>query len=164
MAAEKLPAFSQPSYQITSKGVPIIQNSTVNLTENTASGSYLNATEIQISNLGNSADRSLSYLCRFFDQLYHGGTVYLNHIGILDFNLFSKNPKFYAYHKLMDIENSHIYYGKFELRVLELKHINLVTEAGRSMILKVPIKAFLSQQNTACHIRPLLLSGHGNTI
>ena len=53
------------------------------------------------------------------------------HIGILDFNLFPENPKFYASYKLMDMENSYIYNDKFELRVLELKHINLATEADR---------------------------------
>ena len=53
------------------------------------------------------------------------------HIGILDFNLFPENPKFYASYKLMDMENAYIYNDKFELRVLELKHINLATEADR---------------------------------
>lgn len=69
------------------------------------------------------------YLCRSFDQLYRGeqyaSTTSVLHIGILDFNLFPKNPKFYASYKLMDMENSYIYNDKFELRVLELKHINL---------------------------------------
>ena len=31
----------------------------------------------------------------------------------------------------MDMENSYIYNDKFELRVLELKHINLATEADK---------------------------------
>lgn len=91
--------------------------------------------EMQVNNLGDWADRSLSYLCRSFDQLYHGeeyaSTKSVLHIGILDFNLFPKNPKFYASYKLMDMENSYIYNDKFELRVLELKHINLATETDR---------------------------------
>ncbi len=91
--------------------------------------------EMQVNNLGDWADRSLSYLCRSFDQLYRGeqyaSTKSVLHIGILDFNLFPKNPKFYASYKLMDMENSYIYNDKFELRVLELKHINLATEADR---------------------------------
>ena len=92
--------------------------------------------EMQVNNLGDWADRSLSYLCRSFDQLYRGeqyaSTKSVLHIGILDFNLFPKNPKFYASYKLMDMENSYIYNDKFELRVLELKHINLATEADKA--------------------------------
>lgn len=91
--------------------------------------------EMQISNHGDWPDRSLSYLCRSFDQLYRGeqyaSTKSVLHIGILDFNLFPKNPKFYAVYKLMDMENSYIFNDKFELRVLELKHINLATEADK---------------------------------
>lgn len=91
--------------------------------------------EMQVNNLGDWADRSLSYLCRSFDQLYRGeqyaSTKSVLHIGILDFNLFPKNPKFYASYKLMDMENSYIYNDKFELRVLELKHINSATEADQ---------------------------------
>ena len=90
---------------------------------------------MQVSNLGDWSDRSLSYLCRSFDRLYRGeqyaSTKSVLHIGILDFNLFPKNPKFYASYKLMDMENSYIYSDKFELRVLELKQINLATEADR---------------------------------
>lgn len=92
--------------------------------------------EMQVNNLGDWADRSLSYLCRSFDQLYRGeqytSTKSVLHIGILDFNLFPKNPKFYASYKLMDIDNSYIYNDKFELRVLELKHIDLATEADKN--------------------------------
>ena len=91
--------------------------------------------EMQVNNHGDWPDRSLSYLCRSFDQLYHGeqyaSTKSVLHIGILGFNLFPKNPKFYAAYKLMDMENSYIFNDKFELRVLELRHINLATEADR---------------------------------
>jgi predicted transposase/invertase (TIGR01784 family) len=91
--------------------------------------------EMQVNNHGDWPDRSLSYLCRSFDRLYRGeqyaSTKSVLHIGILDFNLFPKNPKFYAAYKLMDMENSYIYNDKFELRVLELNHINLATETDR---------------------------------
>lgn len=82
--------------------------------------------EMQVNNLGDWHDRSLSYLCRSFDRLYHGekysSTKAVLHIGILDFNVFPAHPEFYSSYKLMNIKNQQIYNDKFELRVLQLNH------------------------------------------
>lgn len=81
---------------------------------------------MQVNNLGDWFDRSLSYLCRSFDQLYHGenytSTKSVLHIGILDFNIFPDHPEFYSSYKLINVKNNQIYNDKFELRVLQLNH------------------------------------------
>lgn len=88
--------------------------------------------EMQVNNLGDWFDRSLSYLCRSFDQLYHGedysSTKSVLHIGILDFNIFPERPEFYSSYKLMNVKNHQIYNDKFELRVLQLKHADVATK------------------------------------
>lgn len=88
--------------------------------------------EMQVNNLGDWFDRSLSYLCRSFDQLYHGekysATKSVLHIGILDFNIFPTHPEFYSSYKLMNIKNHQIYNDKFELRVLQLNHADLAAK------------------------------------
>ena len=60
--------------------------------------------EMQNENEHNWTDRSLSYLCRTFDQLYHGQkydeALPVIHIGFLDFTLFPKYPEFYATYKI----------------------------------------------------------------
>ena len=87
--------------------------------------------EMQILNIGNWPERSLSYLCRSFDQLYKGQdyaeTKPVIHIGILDFTLFPEHPEFYATYKLMNVKNHTIYSDKFQLSVLDLKHTDLAT-------------------------------------
>lgn len=87
--------------------------------------------EMQVNNLGDWFDRSLSYLCRSFDQLYHGekysSTKSVLHIGILDFNIFPEHPEFYSSYKLMNVKNNQIYNDKFELRVLQLNYSNFAT-------------------------------------
>lgn len=65
--------------------------------------------EMQVINRGDWTDRSLSYLCRTYDQLYRGeaysDTNCAIHIGILDFSLFCETPEFYAGYKLMNEKN-----------------------------------------------------------
>ncbi len=91
--------------------------------------------EVQVRNLGGWSDRSLSYLCRDFDQLYHGekysSTKSILHIGILDFNIFPDHPEFYSTYKLTNIKSHQIYNDKFELRVLQLNQLHLATEEDR---------------------------------
>ena len=56
--------------------------------------------------------RSLSYLCRSYDNLYrgeeYGKAKRAIHIGILDFTLFKENPEFYASNKLLNVKNHHL--------------------------------------------------------
>ena len=91
--------------------------------------------EMQIVNYLNWPERSLSYLCRNFDQLQRGQD-YLEarpviHIGFLDFTLFPECPEFYATYKLLNVKNHHIFTDKFVLSVVDLNQIELATEEDR---------------------------------
>lgn len=91
--------------------------------------------EMQIANQLNWTNRSLSYICRSFDQLNHG-QKYNNitpviHIAFLDYTLFTDHPEFYATYKLMNTRNHHIYSDNFILSVIDLTQINLATEDDR---------------------------------
>lgn len=87
--------------------------------------------EMQVNNLYNWPDRSLSYLCRTFDNLCRGQDYRLTkpaiHIGILDYTLFPDNPEFYATYKLLNLKNHQIFNDKFILSVLSLKQIEMAT-------------------------------------
>ena len=95
---------------------------------------YLNL-ELQVENEGNWPDRSLSYLCRSFDQLYHGQpyetALPTIHIGILDYDLFPESPAFYTKNMIMDTITHKIFNDKFILSVLCLTQRNLATEEDR---------------------------------
>ena len=88
--------------------------------------------EMQLNNYQNWPERSLSYLCRNFDNL-NKGSDYSNvktaiHIGFLDFTLFPQQPEFHAVYKMQNVKNQNIYTDKFILHVIELNNINLATE------------------------------------
>ena len=91
--------------------------------------------EMQVSNHGNWTDRSLSYLCRSFDNLHKGDTYEASrpaiHIGILDFILFPDDPEFYATNKMCNIRSHKVFNDKFTLNVLSLKQIELATEEDK---------------------------------
>lgn len=61
--------------------------------------------EMQVNNLYNWPERSLSYLCRNFDQLNKGQNYSelkpVIHIGFLDYTLFPEHPEFYATYRLL---------------------------------------------------------------
>ena len=91
--------------------------------------------EMQIVDYKNWPERSLTYLCRNFDQLARG-VDYIEirptiHIGFLDFTLFPEHPEFYATYKMANIKNHHIFTDKFALSVVNLKHIELATQEDR---------------------------------
>jgi hypothetical protein len=79
---------------------------------------------MQVINQSNWKERSLSYLCRSFDQLYAGDDYQSAgpaiHIGFLDFTHFKEYPEFYTTNMLMNIKNGYIYSDKFSLRVVDL--------------------------------------------
>ena len=91
--------------------------------------------EMQVNNLYNWTDRSLSYLCRTFDNLCRGQNYRLVkpaiHIGILDYTLFPDNPEFYATYKLLNVKNHQIFNDKFILSVLSLKQIEQATDEDK---------------------------------
>ena len=86
---------------------------------------------MQVINGNDWPERSLTYLCRSFDNLRHGQN-YLDvmptiHIGILDFTLFPEHPEFYAHYAMMNTQNHHVYSDKLLLNVLDLNQIHLAT-------------------------------------
>lgn len=88
--------------------------------------------ELQITDYHDWPERSLSYLCREFNQLVKG-QAYIDvmptqHISILTFTLFPEYPQFYATNMLMNVKNHQIYSDKFILSVLDLNQIRLATE------------------------------------
>ena len=91
--------------------------------------------EMQVVNELNWTDRSLSYLCRTFDQLYSGQSYLLAlpviHIGFLDFQLFSDYTEFYATYKLLNVKSHKVFSDKLCLRVVDLSHIDLATEEDK---------------------------------
>lgn len=91
--------------------------------------------EMQVVNYKNWPERSLTYLCRNFDQLSRGED-YIHvkpvvHIGFLDFTLFKESPEFYATYKMMNEKNHQVYTDKFILSVVDLNHIELATREDR---------------------------------
>ena len=92
--------------------------------------------EMQVINEANWPVRSLSYLCRNFDNL-HRGDKYLDtkpaiHIGFLDFQPFDDNLEFNATYKLLNVKNQHLYSDNFTLNVVDLTHINLATDEDKA--------------------------------
>ena len=91
--------------------------------------------EMQIVNYHNWKERSLSYLCRSFDNVYKGDdyikAIPVIQISFLDFDLFPENPDFYATYMIKNIKNDIIYTDKMHLSVIELNHTELATDEDR---------------------------------
>lgn len=88
--------------------------------------------EMQVLNGKDWPERSLTYLCKSFDNL-KSGNDYIDvmpviHIGILDFTLFSEYLEFYAHYAMKNIINNNIYSDKLLLNVLDLTQIDIATE------------------------------------
>lgn len=102
--------------------------------------------EMQMQNERNWEERSLSYLCRSFDQLYQGQD-YIEakpaiHIGFLNFTPFPDMPEFYATYKMLNVKNKRLYSDKFVLGVVDLTHIELATEEDKNNQLDYWAKLF----------------------
>lgn len=92
---------------------------------------------MQVKNQFNWANRSLTYLCRAFDQLQSGQdyeeTLPVIHIGFTDFTLFPDNPEFYATFRMINVKtHAQVYSDKFTLSVVDLTQIDKATEKGKS--------------------------------
>lgn len=91
--------------------------------------------EMQIVNYHNWKERSLSYLCRSFDNVYKGDdyihAVPVIQISFLDFDLFPEFPEFYATYMMKNVKNGIIYTDKMRLSVVELNHTKLATDEDR---------------------------------
>lgn len=91
--------------------------------------------EMQVINLNNWQDRSLSYLARNFDHLKKGEDYQLTHpviqIGLLNYTLFPKYPEFYSTYQFLNVKKHTLYSDKLRISVLDLSRIDLATEEDR---------------------------------
>lgn len=91
--------------------------------------------EMQLNNKYDWPERSLSYLCRNYDQLYRGQeyreVMPVYHIGFLDFTLFPDKPEFYATYKMMNVKNHHLYSDKLTVGVVDLNRTDLATDEDK---------------------------------
>ena len=91
--------------------------------------------EMQVINLNNWQDRSLSYLARNFDHLKKGEDYALTHpviqIVLLDYTLFPDHPEFYSTYQFLNVKNHTLYSDKMRISVLDLSRIDLATEEDR---------------------------------
>ena len=91
--------------------------------------------EMQVVNLNNRQDRSLSYLARNFNHLKKGEDYKLTHpviqIGLLDYTLFPEHPEFYSTYQFLNVKNHTLYSDKMRISVLDLSRIDLATEEDR---------------------------------
>ena len=83
--------------------------------------------KLQVENLGNWPERSLTYLCRMFDQL-KSGEDYKNvkktiHIGILDFTPKDFPEILYSNYFLYDPKTGYKYSDKFGIYMLQLNQL-----------------------------------------
>ena len=88
--------------------------------------------EMQVLDLKDWPERSLSYLARSYDNVAKGDE-YINvkpvyHIGFLNYTLFSEYPEFFAKYQMMNIKNHNVYTTKFNLYVIDLTQIKLATQ------------------------------------
>jgi predicted transposase/invertase (TIGR01784 family) len=83
--------------------------------------------EMQVQNNHDWPERSISYLCRCFDNLRTGQGYHLVkgavHIGFLDYTLFPDSPEFFSKYRLRNERTGQLYTGKFLISVVDLKHI-----------------------------------------
>ena len=77
----------------------------------------------------------MSYLCRTYDQLYHGEKYSdaspVIHIGFLNFSLFPESSEFYATYKMLNLKTHQVFSDKLTWGVVDLTHINNATEEDK---------------------------------
>ena len=88
--------------------------------------------EMQVLDLKDWPERSLSYLARSYDNVAKGDE-YINvkpvyHIGFLNYTIFLKYPEFFAKYRMMNIKNHNVYTTKINLCVVDLTKIELATQ------------------------------------
>jgi predicted transposase/invertase (TIGR01784 family) len=92
--------------------------------------------EMQVINNHDWPERTISYLCRCFDDLKKGQGYSMvkgvHHIGFLDYPLFEESPEFFSVYRLINERTGQLYTGKFSITVVSLKQINLATGEDRA--------------------------------
>ena len=101
---------------------------------------------MQVNNLHDWEERSLSYLCADFSQL-NEGEPYKNvkpvlNIGILDYTLCKEEPKFFAKYYFFDEESHRLYSDKLGIGVLDLTQIEMATEEDKAYEIDTWAKIF----------------------
>jgi predicted transposase/invertase (TIGR01784 family) len=88
--------------------------------------------EMQVINNHDWPERSISYLCRCFDNLQSGQAYHrvkgAVHIGFLDYTLFPEYPEFYSRYRLRNEQTGQLYTSKFLISVVDLTQINQATK------------------------------------
>ena len=91
--------------------------------------------EMQVADYKNWQNRSLSYLCRTFDNVQKGEDYNsvndVTQIGFLDYDLFPDELEFYSKYMLQNVKNHKIYNSNFCLCVLSLNQIELATKEDK---------------------------------
>lgn len=86
-------------------------------------------------------ERTLTYLCRNFDQLKTGGTYSkikpCVHIGIMRRDIFEKDDprhtgEFYSEYRMLNVKTHTEYSGKFEIRVLSLNQLDKASDEDKN--------------------------------
>lgn len=102
--------------------------------------------EMQVKNEYNWPERSLTYLCRSFDNVPKGQDYHTvlptHHIGILCFSLDGVPKQFFSHYYMMEQHTHSIYTQKFRLSVLDLTQAALATESDRQRGLDLWAAAF----------------------
>ena len=92
--------------------------------------------EMQVINEHDWTDRSLNYLCRNYTKLIKGDNYFLAkpviQIGFLDFDLFPKEPEFYATYKMENVKTHSLYSSKLQIVVVELNRIDIATNEDKT--------------------------------
>lgn len=92
--------------------------------------------EMQVANEDNWPERSLTYLCRAFDQLQRGQeyeeVLPAIHIGFLDFKLFPEETEFYSTYRMLNIKTYREYSSKFTLSVVQLNNTKYATDEDKA--------------------------------
>ena len=91
--------------------------------------------EMQVANMLNWRNRSISYICRSYDNLNRGSKYNdarpVIHIGFLDFSLEGAMPEFFATYKLANIKTHQIYSDNLTLCVVDLNKTELATDEDK---------------------------------
>ena len=91
--------------------------------------------ETQVNNYKNWPERSISYLCRCFDNLKPGdGYVSVKgayHIGFLNYTLFDDTPDFFATYSIRNDVTNRLYSSKFRISVIDLTLIDKATDEDK---------------------------------
>ncbi len=92
--------------------------------------------EMQVINEHDWTDRSLNYLCRNYTKLIKGDNYFLAkpviQIGFLNFDLFPKEPEFYATYRMENVKSHSLYSSKLQIGVVELNRIDIATDEDKA--------------------------------